>query len=257
MTRNRLLIAVGAASVLLAAACSHLNVKPAADDVMGFRYYLPRPYLLVTSESARVVWLPDLKQQYAVEPVFGSGTMKFDFAFEDGWRLTKVNPEVDSKTPEVIEKLTGAVASLGALALTGRQGAPTDKPESQPKTEPGPPKPFQLYSIDYDSGGSTVKGLRPLFSVVPPGLAEQRPPTVLLGGSAGRQTLVIVASDPESCEVSVDSIFVGITPVSVGLALGKHTFEARKQGHQNYVYTMNVYANTELRLRAKLTKTTK
>jgi len=165
MTRNRLLIGVAAASVLLTAACSRLCVRPAGANTPGFRYYLPRPFLLVTPDTARIIWLPDTKQQYAVQPRFGVGTSKFNFTFDDGWRLTAVSSDVDAKTPEIVGKVTDLVANLASTVVGAMAKGAMISGESLPgKRAASPNGKIQLYNFVYDDKGILVK-LQPLIDV--------------------------------------------------------------------------------------------
>jgi hypothetical protein len=158
---------VAAAAVLLTAACAHVCIKPADDATHGFRYYLPRPYLLVTRDAAQIVWLPDLSQPYAIQPKCGIGTMKLDLTLEDGWKLTGVNHDVDTKVPETIDAVGKALASVATaatavatMAKTGGNGASPDLTDSLRRLQP-----FRLYGFDYDASKSFVTGLRLLDSM--------------------------------------------------------------------------------------------
>jgi len=167
MTRKRLLMCAAAAAVLLTAACAHVCIKPADDATHGFRYYLPHPYLLVTHDAAQIVWLPDLSKPYAIQPKCGIGTMKLDLTLEDGWKLTGVNHDVDTKVPETIDAVGKALASA-ATAAAGVAGLAKNPEKENP---PAPPdslrrvEPFQFYELDYDPSRSFVTGMTLLGSM--------------------------------------------------------------------------------------------
>jgi len=149
---------MAAVAALLAATCSRLYVRPAGPGKSppGFRYYLPRPFLLVTSDSAKVIWLPDYTQSYAVDPRFGLGTLKLDLTLNDGWRLSQVGTDADSKVPETIDKLLSGVTG----GITAAAAAAAAVKSVKDSTHPGltvvdtiPLKSFTLYSFEYDESG--------------------------------------------------------------------------------------------------------
>lgn len=174
MTRNRLVMCVAAAALLLTAACAHLCIAPAKDNSMGFHYYLPRPYLLVSQDTARIVWLPDMNRQYAVAPKCGiGGTLNFNLTLENGWKLTGVNSVVDTKATETIgavgSVLASAVAAAIGLAVPSKNVGTNMKTESIPTQKPtvsAPSKPIQFYRMVYDSTNSWVTDVVPILGLI-------------------------------------------------------------------------------------------
>jgi hypothetical protein len=151
MSRRVVLIGL-AAAVLASVACQRLYVRRAGESTPGFRYYLPQPYLLVTPDTVRVVWLPNPKEQYAVDARTGLGTQGLALTLEDGWRLTSVTSNVDTKVPDVIGPATGLLAAAGALIPKGADVRSLESPDL-------PAGQFRLYGFVYDSTGM-VTGLR-------------------------------------------------------------------------------------------------
>jgi hypothetical protein len=140
---------------------------PTGDRVEGFRYYLPKPYLLVTNMTvlptpgasttpkpeskatapsgetpdqqkpkdqekskgteqpvkegsvitAQLIWLPDLKRQYAISVRGGrTGSFKGALQLANGWMLVGVNEEFDTKTAETLSAFTGFLGTLFAAS---------------------------------------------------------------------------------------------------------------------------------------------
>ncbi len=152
MTRNNNILFV-LAFCFIVAGCSggtFVVKKNPGDDVEGFRYHLPKPYLLVSDRievdakgkkthvrDARIIYLPDIDNEYSIDVEGGvGGTFSGSLNLEDGWNLTQVNQEYDTKTAETI----GALASLvGEIKPFMPMLVPVEPPK---------PKPFELYEID-------------------------------------------------------------------------------------------------------------
>jgi len=109
----------------------------------GFRYFLPKPYLLISNKideksntivrEAKIIYLPNFDEKYSITVLGGTGgTFNGVLKLEDGWKLTQVDQEYDTKTADMIN----AVASLGK-ELTKKE-----------KEREVPPPPFELYEID-------------------------------------------------------------------------------------------------------------
>lgn len=155
----------------LLGACTTVTVKritnPADTTTEGIRFYRPFPYLWVTEETARgatedrgkkkagnpeaakpprleykIIWLPDLSQEYVIQVRAGFGTVDFKPQLEEGWRLVGLDVKLDSKTKEFMESVTGFISVepklFGGAALT-----------------PG------LYKFEFGPDGK-VSGLKPI-----------------------------------------------------------------------------------------------
>lgn len=174
---RNLVLCVLTSVVLLAAGCGgHYVVKPlntTTPTVEGFRYYLPKPYLLVTNVVApddqngghtvrgesqqqsregrgndeeqaqqqvtiKVLYLPDTKEPYVIQTKnHGVGTFDGTLQLTNGWMLTNVNEKAD---PKVAETLT-AISGLITAAMTTTKSVAT--------THAAAPAPFvYLFEID-------------------------------------------------------------------------------------------------------------
>ncbi len=113
--------------------------KNPSDTDEGFRYYLPKPYLLVANKidentksivrEAKIIYLPDIEEKYSIT-VIGGTTGSFDgsLKLEDGWKLTQVDQKFDAKIAETITALSSLVKELKLKELK--------------------PTVFELYEID-------------------------------------------------------------------------------------------------------------
>jgi hypothetical protein len=125
-------------SVLLCAGCTPtLDVRPnPGPGDGGFRYYLPKPYVLVepvameagAKDGARprgdlfkvsLQYLPDFAEQQAVNVRTGLGAAKVKLTLEQGWNLTAVDVDCDSKVSDNLN----AVANLLKAATPDGQTA--------------------------------------------------------------------------------------------------------------------------------------
>jgi hypothetical protein len=70
--------------------------------------------------------LPDFSEEYAIDIRTGFGTNHTQITLEDGWNLTSVNAELDSKTAENITAVAQLLSSIGGLvpgkSFTGDRG---------------------------------------------------------------------------------------------------------------------------------------
>ena len=150
------------ASLLLGCTAGHFRVQQVAGGVPGdppgkvegFRYFMPKPFLLVTNMTVppmpaeksssneakqqsdkeqagsvltvQLVWLPDPKQQYAVSVQGGrTGTFKGTLQMTNGWMLVGVNQEFDTKTVETLDALTASLKTI--LTASGSKGIRADR----------------------------------------------------------------------------------------------------------------------------------
>jgi hypothetical protein len=124
--------------------CTRLSVvritDPEKSATEGIRFYRPYPYLLISEESKpakqdktdppakpmlqyKIIWLPDLSQEYAIQVRPGLGTIDFKPSFEEGWKLVGLDAKLDSKTIEMIEAASGLIEK-GAKVITGMKTVP-------------------------------------------------------------------------------------------------------------------------------------
>lgn len=65
---------------------------------------------------------------------------------------------------------------------------------------------------------------------------------------------VMVSCSVEDAEVYVDGVFVGNAPANLKLNEGIHIIEVKKSGYSSYRKELRVFADSDVSLRAKLTK---
>jgi hypothetical protein len=101
----------------------------------GLRYYRPCPYLLVAQDvndpsslQLKTIYLPNIKENYAINMKSGLGALDATVNLTDGWLLTQYSDKTDTKIPETISAI-GTISSDTIKAileiLTKRNG--TDK----------------------------------------------------------------------------------------------------------------------------------
>jgi hypothetical protein len=109
---------------IAAGGCAHTSFysDEALKKETGFRYYAPKPYLLVQRTGAKdkpvdisIVYLPDFAQPQFAKPHPGWGSSDFSLALSNGI-ATQVGEKLDSKGPETITALAGVATSVGGLA---------------------------------------------------------------------------------------------------------------------------------------------
>lgn len=114
-------------------------VKNPGDDDKGVRYYRPKPYLMVTTAQKthednvkkttemdhrfvmiEIKYLPDFSEEYSISTTAGIGTAHVEITLGDGWNLTSINQNLDSKTQENIQAATQLATAVlsGGAALT-------------------------------------------------------------------------------------------------------------------------------------------
>jgi hypothetical protein len=144
------------AALVAISGCATVEVKKTtdADYKDGLRFYRPDSYLLVTVDKdgnlqTAIVSLPNKKQEYVVRTKTGLGATEMTASLDGGWNLTQLGAKVDSKIPETITAVTGAVT---ATLTAARGGVPAAAPRTA-ILEPG------LYRIEFDKDTGTVSGL--------------------------------------------------------------------------------------------------
>ncbi len=98
-----------------------VRITPEDPYKEGIRFYRPYPYLLVTKDSegkdleGKIIYLPNMNEEYAISVSSGIGTVETKFTLEDGWRLTEFGETRDSKTVEMVNALTGSLKDLTSI----------------------------------------------------------------------------------------------------------------------------------------------
>lgn len=133
---------VCASATVCMSGCASVVVKKVppenSESIEGVRFYRPVPYLLVSeaasSESASpaakspirsasrflqftIIWMPDLSQDYTIQTKPGLGSIEFNPALEDGWKLTSLNGKVDSKAAEILAAVGTVVPKASAKGV--------------------------------------------------------------------------------------------------------------------------------------------
>jgi hypothetical protein len=97
--------------------CAAVEVKPVTDERQdGLRFYQGDPYVFVTIDTvvqAKVIWLPNRTREYALRGKGWIGAAKISATLMDGWNLTQLNTETDTKAPEVLTALLAPLAPSG------------------------------------------------------------------------------------------------------------------------------------------------
>ena len=150
-----------ALAALAAAGCARVVVERVRDeDAVGVRFDRPRPYLLrMLNERGQcqdaLVWLPDESQEYAISVRSGLGTATASATLANGWNLVAFGEARDSRIPETIEALSGALAAGSAAAAP----APGPKGAAARPSAPGDCAPA-LY--EFTREGGRITGIRRL-----------------------------------------------------------------------------------------------
>ena len=109
--------------------------------------------------------------------------------------------------------------------------------------------------INQSDRNSLPLGLRtiPNVSVEPPSAAKRAAQTVSQPSEAQYGSLVIT-SDPQDADVFVDGAYVGITPATMDLIVGKHTVRVSYRGYADWSREITVPLRSKLTLAATLEK---
>lgn len=143
-------------AVFLLAGCAQVEIAQITKENPykgGLRFYRPHPYLLVTKDKdgnlhSTIIWLPDKNEEYVLKVKSGIGSVNTQVTLTDGWNLTGLNETRDSKIPEMVTAITGALK------------VPT---ELIPKVAVTPQEPTPgLYRLDFGETSGFVKGLKPV-----------------------------------------------------------------------------------------------
>lgn len=131
----RLIVGIGLATSL---GCATTVVKPARDGPLdcGIRYYRPKPYLLIQPPDGalteqfvtlKLMWMPDFGEDFSIHIRSGIGTNTTSVTLKDGWELTELNSNTDTKTAAFLDSLSSLIGTtpklLGGLSGGGLGGA--------------------------------------------------------------------------------------------------------------------------------------
>ncbi|MFY7953598.1 MAG: hypothetical protein ACOVT5_13920 [Armatimonadaceae bacterium] len=109
MRTSHLVLAVCIPLITLGCASTTVKKDPGLHD-RGVRFYRPKPYLLLTPTQAAgddqvsisLQYLPDYSEEYSIHVRAGIGANKSKIKLDNGWNLTGIDYDVDSKTSENI-----------------------------------------------------------------------------------------------------------------------------------------------------------
>lgn len=112
-------LAIVLAMLGLVAGCAQMKItRLTSSDTYteGLRFYRPKPYLLVTIDAegklaGQLISLPDRKEEYVVQQRVGIGSSKLSVTLDGGWNLVALGHDLDTKVPEMITALSGALGS--------------------------------------------------------------------------------------------------------------------------------------------------
>ena len=151
-SRKRALLLAGLFVLAVGCATTTVRKNPGQHD-RGLRYYRPKPYLLIDRAKKgelddqglvkgfeyvngmvdiKLEWLPDFSEEYSIHVRTGIGTNTTDVTLTDGWRLDKIDVNVDSKATEFVEQLTKLISTepkllAGLKKLPGKGGGVGDE----------------------------------------------------------------------------------------------------------------------------------
>jgi hypothetical protein len=166
---------------LLMTGCAHVEVTKISDQKPyedGIRFYRPWPYLLVSAGPTekepkatppakpvqealtfKIVMLPRMSDEYVIKVHSGiGGSVEAKFTLENGWMLTQFGETRDSKTPEMINALTGTLKEGAAIATAAMiKGIK----EGEKPLGPG------LYRLNFDEKTGFVVSIEPVVLINP------------------------------------------------------------------------------------------
>ena len=139
----------------LVAGCARVDITKISPDHPyqgGIRFYRPHPYLWVTKDKdgslkGTIHWLPNKNEEYVIKVKSGVGTAETKFTLENGWNLTQFGETRDSKTPEMIEALSGSLKDVTEVFKILRNE----------ELHPG------LYLFVFDDKTGLITDLKPVF----------------------------------------------------------------------------------------------
>lgn len=152
-------IAVGFCLVFPGCASTKVIRNPGPKD-HGIRYYRPKPYLLLKpgatagTVDVSLTYLPDYNEEYSIQIRAGVGTNKTSVKLDNGWNLTGLDVDVDSKAAEMIGAVAGAAEKVAGFA---------DQSEKRLATVEATDVPLGLYEAVLgcdDTGGKRLYGWR-------------------------------------------------------------------------------------------------
>lgn len=138
----------------LLCSCAGMQVKRVvSENQEGLRYWRPAPYLAYvqtatdkgTTCELKPFYLPDKSEEYAITITAGMGAAKMNPNLADGWNLTSLDTDVDSKTSDNINAIASLVKEAAAAAVPRTPGA---RAQAKPTPCSG------VFRVTYDAAGN-------------------------------------------------------------------------------------------------------
>ena len=156
---------------------------------------------------------------------------------------------------------------LGNSPLTLEVGYPADKSRSYTAVKEGYRSQTKIFQAPWGAGTSGTMNLSMLLLLEPLDAKpqqqqqQQQQTTVVMpggvaGGGAARAfgTLVIITT-PAQAEIYIDGTFVATTPASnLQIEAGPHKIEIQKNGYKTWSRTMQVLANSPVKIEIEMEK---
>jgi len=153
---------------LLLAGCAGVNVSRVTDQNQpGIRYWRPAVYVVLQKSVAKdetqtceykTLTLPDRSEEYAITFTPGMGTANVTPTLHEGWRLDSLSANLDSKTADNINAVTGLFKAIVA-------GAPSTAKQAMGATGQKRANAFPclgVYRLEYDRTTGELIGFKRL-----------------------------------------------------------------------------------------------
>ncbi|AWM87586.1 hypothetical protein [Microvirga sp. 17 mud 1-3] len=143
-----------------------MNVSRVTDpNQPGIRYWRPAIYVALQKSVAKdetqtcefkTLTLPDKSEEYAITFTPGMGTANVTPTLYEGWRLDSLNANLDSKTAENLNAVTGLFKAIVA-GTPGAKSAVAPPNRNRAKELPC----LGVYRLEYDQMG-VLTGFKPI-----------------------------------------------------------------------------------------------
>ncbi len=144
------------AAFVLLNGCASVEITKITKDnpyKEGIRFYRPYPYLLITKAKqpenleCKIVYLPNMSEEYVVRVKPGLGSADAKLTLQDGWSLTQFGETRESNSAEMITALTSSLPGLKEFL----------KMTQEEELSPG------LYAFAFDEKTGLVTGVKPVL----------------------------------------------------------------------------------------------
>jgi len=152
--------------LIFLASCARVQIYDQGDNKTGIQFYNPKPYLMVVRNPEKdeavktsIIYLPDLKNPQRAEIKGWIGSVDLKLELTNGI-LTSYGEVVDSKIPETITAVSGAIEPLAKLTEepeTEESGNGDSKDQEEISEENKRTPLITFYEIVIDSNGTSFK----------------------------------------------------------------------------------------------------